>query len=66
MASIQTSRGCAFDCNFCAIWEFYERKVRFLSARGIDPNTAQVMQGSLIVVVMMIAGYSHHRRERAS
>ena len=32
MASIQTSRGCAFDCNFCAIWEFYERKVRFLSA----------------------------------
>ncbi|MDA1263510.1 MAG: radical SAM protein [Planctomycetota bacterium] len=35
MVSIQTSRGCAFDCNFCAIWEFYERKVRFLSAKGI-------------------------------
>jgi len=35
IASIQTSRGCAFDCNFCAIWEFYERKVRFLSARAI-------------------------------
>ena len=35
MASIQTSRGCAFDCSFCAIWEFYERKVRFLSAEGI-------------------------------
>lgn len=35
MASIQTSRGCAFDCNFCAIWEFYERKVRFLSAKVI-------------------------------
>jgi ribose transport system permease protein len=37
-----------------------------LSAKGIDPNTAQVMQGSLIVIVMMIAGYSHHRSERAS
>jgi radical SAM superfamily enzyme YgiQ (UPF0313 family) len=35
MASIQTSRGCAFDCNFCAIWEFYDRRVRFLSAEGI-------------------------------
>lgn len=37
-----------------------------LSAKGIDPNTAQVMQGSLIVMVMMIAGYSQHRQERAS
>jgi radical SAM superfamily enzyme YgiQ (UPF0313 family) len=31
MASIFTSRGCSFDCNF-AIWEFYERRTRFLSA----------------------------------
>ena len=31
----QTSRGCAFDCNFCAIWEFYEKKTRFMSAKGI-------------------------------
>jgi hopanoid C-3 methylase len=35
MASIFTSRGCSFDCNFCAIWEFYERRVRYLSAKGI-------------------------------
>ncbi|MCH2103089.1 MAG: B12-binding domain-containing radical SAM protein [Planctomycetes bacterium] len=35
MAAIQTSRGCAFDCNFCAIWEFYEKKVRFLSSKAI-------------------------------
>jgi len=35
MASIFTSRGCSFDCNFCAIWEFYERKTRFLSAKCI-------------------------------
>lgn len=35
MASIFTSRGCSFDCNFCAIWEFYERKVRYLSAEKI-------------------------------
>ena len=35
MASIFTSRGCSFDCNFCAIWEFYERKTRYLSASKI-------------------------------
>ncbi len=35
MASLSTSRGCSFDCNFCAIWEFYERKTRFLSANAI-------------------------------
>jgi radical SAM superfamily enzyme YgiQ (UPF0313 family) len=35
VASIATSRGCAFDCNFCAIWEFYEKKTRFLSAKVI-------------------------------
>ncbi len=35
MASIYTSRGCSYDCNFCAIWEFYERRTRFLSAEKI-------------------------------
>jgi radical SAM superfamily enzyme YgiQ (UPF0313 family) len=35
LASIYTSRGCSFDCNFCAIWEFYERRTRFLSAKRI-------------------------------
>ena len=35
MASMATSRGCSFDCNFCGIWEFYERKTRFMSAKAI-------------------------------
>lgn len=35
MASMSTSRGCSFDCNFCAIWEFYERRTRYLSAKKI-------------------------------
>lgn len=35
VASIFTSRGCSFDCNFCAIWEFYERRTRYLSAEKI-------------------------------
>lgn len=40
MASIFTSRGCSFDCNFCAIWEFYERRTRFLSAEAIADQLA--------------------------
>jgi ribose transport system permease protein len=36
-----------------------------LSAMGIDPNTAQVIQGTLIVIVMMVAGILALRRERA-
>jgi ribose transport system permease protein len=36
-----------------------------LSAMGIDPNTAQVVQGVLIVVVMMVAGVVELRRQRA-
>jgi hopanoid C-3 methylase len=35
MASMFSSRGCSFDCNFCAIWEFYERRTRFMSASVI-------------------------------
>ena len=40
MASIFTSRGCSFDCNFCAIWEFYDRRTRFLSADVIADRMA--------------------------
>lgn len=38
----------------------------FLSALGVDPNTAQVVQGVLIVVVMMIAAVVELRRLRAT
>ena len=25
-ASVETSRGCPFDCNFCSVWVFYDRR----------------------------------------
>jgi len=40
IASIFTSRGCSYDCNFCAIWELYERRVRYLSAPAIVDQLA--------------------------
>jgi radical SAM superfamily enzyme YgiQ (UPF0313 family) len=42
MASIATSRGCSYDCNFCAIWEFYERKTRFMSAQRVCDQLEQI------------------------
>jgi len=42
MASIFTSRGCSFDCNFCAIWEFYERRTRYMSAKVICDRLEQI------------------------
>ena len=36
-----------------------------LTAMGVDPNTAQVVHGVLIVVVMMVAGLLQWRRRRA-
>lgn len=44
MASINTSRGCSFDCNFCAIWEFYERKTRYMSARAICDQLEKIKE----------------------
>lgn len=35
-----------------------------LTAMGIDPNTAQVIQGAIIVLVMMVAGVLEWRRRR--
>ena len=42
MASMSTSRGCSFDCNFCSIWEFYERRTRYLSASAICDRLEQI------------------------
>jgi hopanoid C-3 methylase len=50
MAAIYTSRGCSFDCNFCAIWEFYERRTRFLSAKKIVDQMAACSEPFIFVL----------------
>lgn len=50
MASIFTSRGCSFDCNFCAIWEFYERRTRFLSAEKIADQMARIKEPFVFIL----------------
>lgn len=34
-ASLETSRGCPFDCNFCSVWVFYQRRAGSRSPASI-------------------------------
>ena len=34
-ACVETSRGCPFDCNFCSVWVFYQRRARRRSPERI-------------------------------
>jgi len=39
---VETSRGCPFDCNFCSIWVFYERRAQLFSPERIVRDLEQV------------------------
>ncbi len=41
-ACVETSRGCPFDCNFCSIWVFYQRRSRRRSPERIVEDLLQV------------------------
>jgi radical SAM superfamily enzyme YgiQ (UPF0313 family) len=41
-AAVETSRGCPFDCNFCSIWVFYQRRARRRAPERIVEDLAQV------------------------
>ena len=41
-AAVETSRGCPFDCNFCSVWVFYQRRARRRSPERIVEDLAQV------------------------
>jgi radical SAM superfamily enzyme YgiQ (UPF0313 family) len=43
-ACVETSRGCPFDCNFCSIWVFYERRARRFSVDRVMEDLAQVQR----------------------
>ncbi|MBL7140048.1 MAG: cobalamin-dependent protein [Planctomycetes bacterium] len=41
-ASIATSRGCPFRCNFCSVWKFYHKRCRYMSAERVVDELATV------------------------
>jgi radical SAM superfamily enzyme YgiQ (UPF0313 family) len=41
-ACVETTRGCPFNCNFCSIWVFYQRRARRFSTERIVEDLAHV------------------------
>ncbi len=35
IAAVETTRGCPYRCNFCAVWRFYQGRVRFKSPQRV-------------------------------
>jgi radical SAM superfamily enzyme YgiQ (UPF0313 family) len=46
-ACVETSRGCPFDCNFCSIWVFYQRRARRRSPERIVRRDSSRPGGAL-------------------
>jgi hopanoid C-3 methylase HpnR len=44
MASVETSRGCPYECNFCSVWVFYSRKIRGKSPEKLAEEIANIKE----------------------
>ncbi len=47
--SIETSRGCPFDCNFCSVWVFYERRALRRSPASIVRELERWSEGYVFI-----------------
>ncbi len=44
VASLELSRGCPYECNFCSVWVFYSRKIRGKSPQRLAEEIAGVKE----------------------
>jgi hopanoid C-3 methylase HpnR len=44
MASLEMSRGCPYECNFCSVWVFYSRKIRGKSPERLAEEIAGIKE----------------------
>ena len=64
-ASIQTSRGCPMDCEFCSVTAFNGRRYRRRPAEEVLEELASIPQKMLFFVDDNIIGYGEESREQA-
>ncbi len=44
VAALETTRGCPYRCNFCAVWRFYRERVRFKSPQRVVEELEAVQE----------------------
>ncbi|MGD9762760.1 MAG: hopanoid C-3 methylase HpnR [Candidatus Binatia bacterium] len=49
-ASIEFTRGCPWDCNFCSAWTFYGRSYRKFDAAAAGEDLASIAEPNLFIV----------------
>jgi radical SAM superfamily enzyme YgiQ (UPF0313 family) len=64
-ASVQTSRGCPLDCEFCSVKAFSGSKFRQRDANDVLDEIQQIPQKYLFFTDDNLIGYSQTSRERA-
>ncbi len=47
VASVETTRGCPYQCNFCSVWRFYQAKVRFKSPERVVDELEAIDEGTV-------------------
>jgi radical SAM superfamily enzyme YgiQ (UPF0313 family) len=58
-ASIETSRGCPFDCNFCSVWVFYGRRALKRSAASIANEIERLEDHQYVFISDDLAFFDH-------
>ncbi len=62
--SIETSRGCPLDCNFCSVSAFYGRTQRFRPVDAVISELKTIPQKRIFFVDDNIIGYKTSAKER--
>ncbi len=59
-ASIEFSRGCPWDCNFCSAWTFYGRSYRTVSPEVAAEELGRIREPGIFIVDDVAFIQSHH------
>lgn len=64
-ASVQTSRGCPFECEFCSVSSFNGKTFRQKTVEHVIKEIEQVPQKAIVFIDDNLIGYSKESRDRA-